>query len=152
MEKYCRADIAFQLMERMKSMFKESLAFNVDISKWNVANVRIMVFLFYNANSFKINILSWDVGNVISMLLMFKYSMKFDSNLSAWNVSKVENMKNMFKGAFLFIGDVSSWDVSNVKTMSISESKVLRRIMPNYFHHCVSNPNTLIIHFFWNVS
>jgi len=35
-----------------------------------------------------------------------------------------------------------------IKTMTNSESKFLRRILPHYFRHCTENPNTLLTKFF----
>ena len=68
----------------------------IDISKWNVSNVKSMRQMFYWCEQLK------SVGD-----------------LSNWSVSKVENMYAMFYGCAQLksVGDLSNWDVSNVKYM-----------------------------------
>jgi surface protein len=48
----------------MSWMFFGGNAFNQDISKWDVSNVKDMSFMFYDAESFNQDISKWDVSNV----------------------------------------------------------------------------------------
>ena len=100
-------------VENMNSMFKES-AFNGDISKWNVSNVRIMESMFRDS-VFNKDISKWDVSNVENMRGMFQSS-KFDRDISKWNVRNVEDMSSMFLYSE-FNQDISKWNVRNVKDM-----------------------------------
>jgi surface protein len=51
----------------MSWMFYNAKAFNQDISKWDVSNVKDMSFMFYDAESFNEDISNWDVSNVTNM-------------------------------------------------------------------------------------
>lgn len=87
----------------------------INISKWNVSNVKNMSSMFYGAN-FNGDISKWNVSNVICMDYIFAES-KFNGDISKWNVSNVINMSCMFCLAN-FNGDISKWDVSKVKHMN----------------------------------
>ena len=66
-----------------------------------------------------IDISDWDVSNVKSMRQMFQWCKELKSvgDISKWNVSKVTNMSGMFHSCKYFNQDISSWDVSNVTAM-----------------------------------
>ena len=67
----------------------------------------------------KIDVSEWDVSNVKTMEQMFFGCVNFNCNLSNWDVSSVENMSNMFYGCKKFEGEgLENWDVSNVTDMS----------------------------------
>mmetsp|Transcript_14458 Transcript_14458/g.20614 ORF Transcript_14458/g.20614 Transcript_14458/m.20614 type:complete len:846 (+) Transcript_14458:108-2645(+) len=60
------------------------------------------------------------------------------------NANLIEFISNAKSGQFFFY----SYDGKYmIKTMTDAESKFLRRILPHYFKHCVSNPNTLLPRF-----
>jgi surface protein len=84
----------------------------INISKWNVSNVKEMFNLF-RATNFNGDISGWDVSKVTNMRCMFGFS-KFNGDISQWDVSNVEDMDFMFKNSE-FNQDISDWDVSNVK-------------------------------------
>ena len=69
-----------------------------------------------------IDISDWDVSNIKSMRGMFYLCKKLKSvgDLSKWDVSKVESMISMFDHCktLTSVGDLSNWDVSNVKYTS----------------------------------
>ena len=94
---------------------------NIDVSKWDVSNVKNMNSMFYlgayNSISIKCDLSEWNVSNVTNMRCMFYCCSNFNSDLSKWDVSNVKNMSNMFKGCEHFNSDLSEWDVSNVKDM-----------------------------------
>eukprot|EP00551_Chaetoceros_affinis_P012856 CAMPEP_0203670428 /NCGR_PEP_ID=MMETSP0090-20130426/6508_1 /ASSEMBLY_ACC=CAM_ASM_001088 /TAXON_ID=426623 /ORGANISM="Chaetoceros affinis, Strain CCMP159" /LENGTH=764 /DNA_ID=CAMNT_0050535289 /DNA_START=24 /DNA_END=2318 /DNA_ORIENTATION=- len=56
----------------------------------------------------------------------------------------IEFISNSKSGQFFFYSSDGKY---MIKTMSITESKFLRRILPHYFQHCAQNPNTLITRF-----
>ena len=93
---------------------------NIDVSKWNTKNIKYMDFLFSGCSSLKsVNISEWDVSNVEDMRYMFQNCSSLKSiDVSKWDVSNVKNMQYMFQNcSSLKSIDVSKWDVSNVKDM-----------------------------------
>ena len=91
---------------------------NIDISNWNVSNVKYMEFMFYGYENFDCDLSKWDVSNVEDMYSMFSDCESFEGKgLENWNVSKVEDMQNMFKNCKKLNCDLSDWDVSNVINM-----------------------------------
>ena len=93
---------------------------NIDISKWNVHNVKNMKGMFFEYNSFNCDLSGWDVSNVTDMSFMFDSCKNFEGKgLENWNVSNVTNMRYMFSNCDNFKGNViENWDVSNVEDMS----------------------------------
>ena len=91
---------------------------NINISLWNVSNVKNMETMFYNCFHFNCDLSNWDVSNVINMNHMFYGCHKFTSDISDWDVSKVEDMHGMFALCRLFNHDLSNWDVSSVKKLT----------------------------------
>ena len=95
----------------------------IDISEWNVSNVKNMTYMFYNCNKLKYigDISEWDVSKVKNMNSMFYkcIKLKYIGDLSSWDVSNVENMEAMFYHCDKLesIGDISRWDVKNVNDM-----------------------------------
>ena len=63
-----------------------------------------------------IDISDWDVSNVKSMRGMFFMCKELESigDISKWDVSNVTNMSFMFNGCTSFNQDLSGWDVSKV--------------------------------------
>jgi len=98
----------------MADMFNTAVAFNQDVSSWNVSNVTNMGSMFEGAVLFNngdpgnngANSLYWTDGSgtsrVTSMYRMFLSAAKFNQDVSSWNVSSVTNMSNMFQDAALF--------------------------------------------------
>ena len=91
---------------------------NIDISNWNVSNVKEMCDMFYRCENFNSDLSKWDVSNVKDMSGMFSGCKSFNSDLSNWDVSNVKDMSGMFSGCKSFNSDLSNWDVSNVKDIS----------------------------------
>lgn len=70
---------------------------------------------------------------------------EFDFLLSVCgNANFIEFISNAKSGQFFFYSSDGKY---MVKTMTTAESKFLRRILPDYFKHCCSNPNTMIAKF-----
>ena len=105
-------------VEDMSSMFSAAYAFNGDISKWNVSNVTNMSRMFSATDAFNGDISKWDVSSVKNMSRMFSVAYAFNGDISKWDVSSVTNMSSMFSDADAFNGDIASWNVSGVTNMS----------------------------------
>ena len=72
----------------------------------------------FSRTKFKyIDISSWDVSNIKSMRSMFYWCKELKSvgDISEWDVSNVTDMQYMFCNVVNFNQDISSWDVSNVR-------------------------------------
>ena len=89
----------------------------IDISKWDVSNVKSMRDMFSWCKELKSvgDISKWNVSKVTDMNSMFHGCKYFNQDISGWNVSNVENMWNMFFGCKKFNQDISKWDVSKVR-------------------------------------
>jgi len=90
---------------------------NFDMKSWDVSNVKLMYFTFWNLNGFDQDISKWDVSSVEDMEGLFFHSYNLNVDISSWDVSSVRSMKRIFRGAFYANPDVSLWDVSNVLNM-----------------------------------
>ena len=91
---------------------------NIDISKWDVSNVKYMTAMFKNCINFNCNLNKWNVSNVEYMQCMFTECKKFTGQgLENWNVSKVKDMAFMFDSCYHFNCNLNKWNVSNVKSM-----------------------------------
>ena len=91
----------------------------IDISYWDVSNVKSMYDMFFACNKLKLagDLSKWDVSKVTNMSGMFCgcNELEFIGDISKWNVSNVTNMRHMFKGYNNFNQDISKWNVSNVR-------------------------------------
>ena len=78
-----------------------------DLKYIDVSGVENMSFLFSYVNDIVpvkyIDISEWNVSNVKDMIDMFKGCEKFNSYLSNWDVSKVKYMDEMFNGCTTLI-------------------------------------------------
>ena len=91
---------------------------NIDISKWNVSNVKYMQFMFDGYENFNCDLSNWDVSKVENMNYMFQYCKNFNCDLSKWDVKNVETMTEMFQNCEKFEGKgLENWDVSNIINM-----------------------------------
>ena len=61
------------------------------------------------------------------------------------NANFIQFISNAKSGQFLFYSTDGKY---MIKTITTTESKFLRRILPHYFRHCVENPNTTMSRFF----
>ena len=109
-------------VKSMRHMFYEckELESVGDLSGWDVSKVIYMLYMFYNCYELKSvgDISKWNVSNVTNMTYMFKFCKSFNQDLSGWNVSKVTDMNSMFYGCESFNKDISNWNVLNVIDMT----------------------------------
>ena len=91
---------------------------NIDISKWNVSNVKYMQFMFDGYENFNCDLSNWDVSKVENMKGIFSWCIKFNCDLSKWDVNNVTDMSFMFDSCKNFNCNLSKWNVSNVEDMS----------------------------------
>ena len=91
----------------------------IDISYWDVSNVKSMYDMFFACNKLKLtgDLSKWDVSKVTNMSGMFCgcNELEFIGDISKWNVSNVTNMTHMFNDCNNFNQDISKWNVSNVR-------------------------------------
>ncbi|KAF3978532.1 MAG: BspA family leucine-rich repeat surface protein, partial [Methylococcales symbiont of Iophon sp. n. MRB-2018] len=105
----------------MSYMFSGAIAFNQDISNWNVASVTNMAYMFHSASSagaFNQDISSWNVASVTDMERMFFRASAFNQDIGSWNVASVTDMARMFFGNSAFDQDIGSWNVASVTDMN----------------------------------
>ena len=107
-----------------KGIFEDTKFKYINISEWNVSNVKNMLGMFYICKQLKSvgDISNWDVSNVEDMTAMFYKCKQLKSvgDISNWDVSNVEDMCYMFYYCekIKSIGDLSNWDASNVNHMN----------------------------------
>ena len=83
-----------------KGIFEYTKFKYIDISEWDVSNIKSMRGMFFMCKELKSvgDISEWDVSNVTSMTSMFDGCILFNQDLSKWNVSKVRWYSYMFDG------------------------------------------------------
>ena len=81
-----------------KGIFEYTKFKYIDISDWDVSNIKSMRGMFFMCKELKSvgDISEWDVSNVTSMTSMFDGCILFNQDLSKWNVSKVRWYSYMF--------------------------------------------------------
>ena len=99
---------------------------NIDVSNWDVSNVKDMSYMFNECQNFDCDLSKWDVSKVTKMEYMFANCVKFDCDLSDWDVSNVTNMNRIFVYCNKFTGKgLENWNVSNVTNMQNAFKKCL---------------------------
>lgn len=94
---------------------------NLDLSRWDVSNVKNMNSMFYDCRLLvRLVVNDWDTSNIMYMASMFSGCnvLKNIDGITSWDVSSVVDMECMF---FLCSSlsnlYVRNWDVSNVLNM-----------------------------------
>ena len=106
------------LVSDMSRMFAGAVAFDGEISEWDVSAVRDMSGMFDGATSFDQPLNDWDVLTVRDISGMFDGATSFDQPLNDWDVLTVRDMSGMFDGATSFDQPLNDWDVLTVRDMS----------------------------------
>ena len=118
---------SFYSRNRGKGIFEEIKFKYIDISDWDVSNIKSIRSMFFRCEALKSvgDISSWDVSNVKSMNSMFFYceELKSVGDISEWDVSNVTDMHAMFSRCKSFNQDISGWNVPKV----------------SYIHHIFDN-------------
>jgi len=102
----------------MNYMFGRTLAFNQDISSWEVSTVTNMSYMFFGASFFNKALAGWGGGGgkVTNMRSMFDGASSFNQNITEWDVSRVETMHMMFHSASSLNQEIGDWEVGKVQT------------------------------------
>jgi len=101
----------------MTVMFGNAAAFNQDIGRWDVSEVKYMRYMFVSALAFNQDIGDWDVSKIESMDSMFSNATAFNKDISSWDVRNVVTINSMFAYATAFNQDIGDWNVSSVGDM-----------------------------------
>ena len=112
-------DIDVSNIPDMTRLFEHLDPHNIDISFWDVSNVRDMRNMFFCCENFTGKGLeNWNVDAVINMKGMFFNCFKFNANLSNWHVDAVKDMENLFCWCENFTGKgLENWHVDAVENM-----------------------------------
>ena len=102
-----------------------AVAFNADLSKWNVAAAQDLSGMFAGAAAFNSDLSTWDTAKVTTMFTMFRGASHFNGDVTKFNTKKVENMQYMFKDALIFNRDLSKWKTDNVVNMGLMFDRAL---------------------------
>ena len=75
-----------------KGIFEYTKFKYIDISEWDVSNIKSMRGMFFMCKELKSvgDISEWDVSNVTDMQYMFCNAVNFNQDISSWDVSKVQ--------------------------------------------------------------
>ena len=100
-----------------KGIFENTDFKYIDISYWDVSNVKSMRHMFYECKELESvgDLSKWNVSKVIYMSYMFCDCKFFNLDISKWDVSSVTDMSNMFECCESFNQDLSKWNVLSVK-------------------------------------
>ena len=110
------------LMTDMSWLFTSDIALKwndiLNVSDWDVSNVKNMSGLFANVNSINQDYGEIEGSSVANRLSHYFNGSSFDQEIGQWDVSHVTNMSGMFCGADLFNRYINDWNVSNVNNMA----------------------------------
>jgi surface protein len=84
----------------MSYMFANMEVFDCDLSGWNVSNVENMEGMFFNASSYNNGgkPLNWDTIHVYNMQYMFAFATKFQQSINKWDLDEAVETHGMFAG------------------------------------------------------
>jgi surface protein len=96
---YKLSNLDVSKIEDMSSLFEnfDFKSTSVDISKWNVSNVKNMESMFANSEGFNQDLNGWKVGNVKNMKNMFLDCKDLDKSFT-WLIEKDTITNGMFTG------------------------------------------------------
>ena len=85
--------------DKSEGIFEYTKFKYIDISDWDVSNMKSMRSMFYGCDELKSvgNISGWDVSNVTDMQYMFCKVGNFNQDISKWDVSNVRHHDYMFE-------------------------------------------------------
>jgi len=101
-------------LESLRNTFSGALAFDGDVSGWDVSGVTTLEGTFANAAAFNSDVGGWDVSSVITLESTFSGARTFDANLVSWIVASVDNAEFAFADTVAFAGwGVGGWAAFN---------------------------------------
>ncbi len=108
--------------DNRRGVFEETEFEYIDVSRWNVSNIKNMHGLFFACRDLVSvgDISKWDISECEDISSMFCGCWELKQiNVSNWKTKKVKEMDFMFSGCkeLKSVGDLSKWDVSSVKLM-----------------------------------
>ena len=108
----------FSIIFEIKSSYQKNMSI-IDISKWNVSNVKNMAHMFDGVQNFNCDISNWNVSNLINGFYMFYGCKNFTGKgLEKWNLKNCKNMGYMFAGCKKFNCNVGNWNCINVENLT----------------------------------
>lgn len=114
-------DIDTSNIEDMSDLFDQMNYTKLDLSNWNMSNVKNIHKMFGRCPRLKeVNCSNWDVSNIEEMGSLFidcKNLVKV-IGIENWKTDSLTNIQSMFFNCKKFDGDFSSWNVSNVDKMA----------------------------------
>lgn len=108
---------------RYKGIFAYTDFEYIDISEWNVSNVKDMCCMFKECYCLKStgDLSNWDVSSVKKMNGMFAGCKNLENigDIENWDLLKIEETANMFSACSILksIGNISNWNISNIRNM-----------------------------------
>lgn len=108
---------------KYKGIFAYTQFKYINISDWNVSNIKDMRCMFEECYWLKStgDLSNWNVSNVENMNGMFTGCKNLENigDIKNWKVLKVENIGCMFSNCIILksIGDISNWKISNIRSM-----------------------------------
>lgn len=88
----------------------------LNVSNWDMSNVKFAKSMFKNLKKFNCNLSNWDVINLENALSMFSYCESLDCDLSKWNT------KSLKDGSFMF-NECSSLDTTKLENWNVEKLK-----------------------------
>ncbi len=102
---------------KMNKMFKYAEAEVIDLTGFNTSKVTNFTGMFYGTYATTLDLSSFDTSKATTMEEMFTHTKSVSVNLSSFNTSKVSNMRVMFYGSQMLELDLSSFDTSLITSM-----------------------------------
>lgn len=125
-----------ELMEIVGKRIKEEKD-NIDFNDIDTSNVQIMEGVFaYQSKLTNIDISNWNVSDVKSMLEMFAGCKSLESigDISDWKIDSLTDITGMFYGCdkLTNTGDLNKWNASGIKYKQNAFSLANKSIIPKW--------------------
>ena len=110
---------------------------NIDFNDIDTSNINDMEGIFaYNSKLTKIDISEWNVSNVKTMMEMFTGCKSLESigDISDWKIESLIDITGMFYGCnkLTNTGDLNKWDASKIKFKQNAFSQANESIIPKW--------------------
>lgn len=125
-----------ELMEIIGKRIKEEHD-NIDFNDIDTSNVQIMEGVFaYQSKLTNIDISTWNVSDVKSMMEMFAGCKNLESigDISDWKIESLTDITGMFYGCdkLTNTGDLNKWNASRIKHKQNAFSQANEYIIPKW--------------------